>query len=188
MVLVSISDLNAHLTSREHYFRAQSLIYLKYLLVIKRQRALFEQQQRQHSISSINHDYYYFKCKLCNYQSRTLKEFIANHCVLGDKDECENNGSGNKKHSRRLSKIINIVKRVEGNQIKQLMSFVFGLMKSQKMPKKNSNNSSEIISSSSASSIRVHNEITNYNYLSDCNRLNDDFISREIDFNTKSSV
>lgn len=170
---ISPGRLTSHVHTLEHEFHIQSLIYLTYLLVVKRQRQ--------------NSEEYYFKCKLCNYQSRTLRELIENHhhhyrSILGYDD----NDDEEKNNRRRL-----LSKRRRGNQIKQLMSFMFGLVKLEKTNKKFDDEKTK----TALSSIRDRNEITNcdyYNCLSIDRRkrrrrrlLNDDdFISRElIDFN-----
>lgn len=200
-----VAELSSHSTRATHILAAQSHVYLRYLQARRRQLLRTSCSTKLCDNHCDERDclarIYYFKCKLCNYQSRTIREFLDYHSVLRDDDYNDDNNNKNKsnQHRRRLSKLLSIVKRVEGNQIKLLMSFMFGLVKSEN----NSNrfattasaaaattsaekSSSSLISSSF--SIRYHNEITNYDHLSDCNRLNDDFISREIDFNTKSSV
>ena len=174
---ISPGRLASHVRTLEHEFHIQSLIYLTYLLVVKR-------QQRQNSDEE-----YYFKCKLCNYQSRTLRELIENHhhhyrSILGDNNDDDDEEKNNRR--RLLSKR-------RGNQIKQLMSFMFGLVKLEKINKKFDDEKTK----TALSSIRDRNEITNCDYYNCLSidrrkrrrrqRLNDDdddFISRElIDFN-----
>lgn len=156
----------AHLNRGKHVLVAQSLVYLRYLLLIKKR------------LSSIS----YFKCKLCNYLTSSLRDMIKLHL-----------------HHEKLLQIINKLKSNYSNDnnrsIGRAMSFVFGLVKLEFEKKTNSNynccnnnfNNKSILNYTTTIAINDDNNNNDDDDDDLDNNRNDNDLSRkQIDFNNKT--